>query len=647
MKKHRNTLLVIIPIIALPLLLSNLTLDKDEEIRRFHTEAELAHFQMMLGDTSLPTGYSYLFAGSGVCQKCHGYDTLGIASVDANGDDVNVTDDWRATMMANSARDPFWRAKVSHEVLLYPQFKTEIEDKCTSCHAPMGNFNAKHLGALHYGISDMVGDSLALDGVSCLACHMQEQDLMGQSFSGLMQFDTFKNAYGPYLSPLVSPMLTETGYKPKFSAKMGKSEACADCHTLITETVDFDGNFTGDKFVEQATYHEWLNSAYNDTISCQGCHMPSLDKWPVQIVTGAQTEPRSPFFLHELVGGNVTMLGLLRDNIEPLGLTAGPSQFNDVIQKTTAMLQNKTLLLDLQLLERNPDTAKFALKLTNLAGHKFPSGYPARRAFIQFVVETESGDTVFISGKMDGEYEVVGQNPTYEPHYQVISSEDEVQIYEMVLGDVNGDVTTVLVRAKSPIKDNRLPPLGFSTSHPAYDTTLIAGIGNDTDFNHENGVEGSGSDMVYFHVPMSGELSLLKVTANVYYQPTPPKWMKEMFDETTTEIETFRTMFAAADRMPVLVKSSALIVEALPSGVRNTAQQPFVKLYPTLTSNGQIFVQSSQAHEVRVLDLKGRQVEYLKNKTGNYELRLGGKGVFIVQFRSRDGRTQTEKVLVQ
>ncbi len=647
MKKHRNTLLVVIPIIALPLLLSNLTLDKDEEIRRFHTEAELAHFQMMMGDTSLPTGYSYLFAGSGVCQKCHGYDTLGIASVDANGDDVNVTDDWRATMMANSARDPFWRAKVSHEVLLYPQLKTEIEDKCTSCHAPMGNFNAKHLGALHYGISDMVGDSLALDGVSCLACHMQEQDLMGQSFSGLMQFDTFKTAYGPYLSPLVSPMLTETGYKPKFSAKMGKAEACADCHTLITETVDFDGNFTGDKFVEQATYHEWLNSAYNDTISCQGCHMPSLDKWPVQIVTGAQTEPRSPFFLHELVGGNVTMLGLLRDNIEPLGLTAGPSQFNDVIQKTTAMLQNKTLLLDLQLLERNPDTAKFALKLTNLAGHKFPSGYPARRAFIQFVVETESGDTVFISGKMDDEYEVVGQNPTYEPHYQVISSEDEVQIYEMVLGDVNGDVTTVLVRAKTPLKDNRLPPLGFSTSHPAYDTTLIAGIGNDTDFNHENGVEGSGSDMVYFHVPMSGELSLLKVTANVYYQPTPPKWMKEMFGETTPEIETFRSMFAAADRMPVLVKSSALMVEALPSGVRNTAQQPFVKLYPTLTSNGQLFVQSSQAHEVRVLDLKGRQIEHLKNKTGNYELRLGGKGVFIVQFRSRDGRIQTEKVLLQ
>ncbi len=648
MKKYRNTLLVCIPLIALPLFLANFTLEKDAEIQRFHTEMEMAQFQAMLGDTSLPTGYNYLFAGSGVCQKCHGFDTLGIASVDVNGDDVNVTDDWRATMMANSAKDPFWRAKVSHEVLLYPEHKEAIEDKCTSCHAPMGHFDAKHLGAQHYGIADMVTDSLAMDGVSCLGCHMLEQSSMGSMFSGLLTYDTFKVAYGPYVSPLVSPMLTETGYKPKFSAKMGKSEACASCHTLITGTLDFEGNVTGNQFVEQATYHEWLNSAYNDTISCQGCHMPSLDKWPVQLVTGAMTEPRSPYFLHELVGGNVTILGLLRDNVEQLGLSAGPSQFEDVRQKTLALLQNRTLLLDLQLLERDLDTAKFELKLTNLAGHKFPSGYPARRAFIQFVVETESGDTVFVSGKMDSEYEVVGQNPSYEPHYQVISEEGQVQIYEMVIGDVNGDVTTVLERADHPIKDNRLPPLGFSTSHSAYDTTLIAGVEvADTDFNFESGTEGSGSDRVFFHIPMNGEWEQLQVTANVIYQPTPPKWMDEMFSETSPEIETFRSMFAAADRAPVLVRSAALTVEALPSDVKHQALERFVNLYPTLSSNGRLFVESTKSHAVQVFDLKGRQVEHFPKKTGNYELWIREKGVYIVRFRSLDGQVQTERVLVQ
>ncbi|MBK9017860.1 MAG: hypothetical protein IPM82_29595 [Saprospiraceae bacterium] len=107
---------------------------------------------------------------------------------------------------------------------------------------------------------------------------------------------------------------------------------------------------------------------------------------------------------------------------------------------------------------------------------------------------------------MDSEYEVFGQNLTYEPHYQVINSPEQVQIYEMVMGDVNGNVTTVLERADHPIKDNRLPPLGFSKSHPTYDTVLVAGVDpSDTDFNHENGTEGSGTDVVFFHVPMNGE----------------------------------------------------------------------------------------------------------------------------------------------
>ncbi|MBK7084529.1 MAG: hypothetical protein IPH53_07620 [Flavobacteriales bacterium] len=44
------------------------------------------------------------------------------------------------------------------------------------------------------------------------------------------------------------------------------------------------------------------------------------------------------------------------------------------------------------------------------------------------------------------------------------------------MGDVNGDVTTVLERAASTINDNRLVPQGFSTAHYAYDTTRIEGV---------------------------------------------------------------------------------------------------------------------------------------------------------------------------
>lgn len=643
--KNYRTLLVCIPLFTLPFLLSNLTVEKAEEIRRFHSQEEMAMFASMVLDTSLPLGYNHLFAGSGVCQKCHGFDTLGVASVDASGNDVNVVDDWRATMMGNSARDPFWRAKVSHEVLLYPQFKNEIEDKCTACHAPMGNFNAKHLGAAHYLMADLATDELAQDGVSCLACHMQNIDSIGLFFSGELHFDTTRQVYGPYPSPLASPMVTETGYFPEYSPLISDAGQCAGCHTLITQTIDYEGNITGNDFIEQATYHEWLNSVFNDSVTCQNCHMPGLDKFPVYLVTGSQTEPRSPFYLHEFVGGNVTMLRLLRDNVEALGLKASEAQFNDVIAKTVNMLQTRTLDLGLEFLEWDNDSIRFGVKLTNKAGHKFPSGYPARRAYIEFLVKNEAGDTLFISGKADETFEVYGQNPTYEPHFQVINSEEQVQIYELVMGDVNGDVTTVLERADHPIKDNRLPPAGFSTAHPVYDTTAIAGAAlSDADFNHENGVEGSGSDMVFYHIPSPGQEGIF-VSAKVFYQSTPPKWMKEMFDESTPEIESFRSMFDAADRSPVLVRETSGFFSP-PVAAGEAWATDFIRLYPTPSAEGRIFIESQQLHDVQVFDLKGRQTDAFQRKSGNYELRVKGGGVFLLKFTGQHGQVQVEKVVV-
>ncbi|HHM21908.1 MAG TPA: hypothetical protein ENJ20_07770, partial [Bacteroidetes bacterium] len=592
--KNIRRLLICLPFFSLPFLFSNLSYEEVKGERPFHDETTNAAFVMMAD--SLPQLYNELFAASGVCVKCHGYDTAGIASVNMSGADINVVDDWRSTMMANAARDPFWRAKVSHEVLLFPQHKQAIEDKCTACHAPLAHFNARHTGQPPYSMAELADDPMALDGVSCLACHQMSADSLGLSFSGEVRYDTFDVAYGPYENPLVSPMLTETGYRPYFSQHIEDAGICAGCHTLITGTIDYDGSVTGNQFVEQATYHEWLNSVYKDSVSCQNCHMPSLDKWPVRLVAGAQTEPRSPFYLHDLVGGNVTMLRLLRDNIDALGIPATEEQFDETIAKTTHLLQNRSILLQLDMTDRSPDTAFLEITLTNFAGHKFPSGYPSRRAFIELTAITEGGDTLFVSGKTDEDFEVIGQNPDFEPHYNVINSEDQVQIYEMVMGDVNGEVTTVLERADHPLKDNRLPPKGFTTTNVVYDTTLIAGKAlTDTDFNkEENGQEGSGSDVVHYHIPLGGFTGFMQINATVYYQPTPPKWMKEMFDHSTPAIDTFRQMFAAADRSPVPVRSATLLAEAISASGQASSTTSFVRLFPIPSKDGRINIVSNQ-----------------------------------------------------
>ncbi len=104
----------------------------------------------------------------------------------------------------------------------------------------------------------------------------------------------------------------------------------------------------------------------------------------------------------------------------------------------------------------------------------------------------------------------------------------------MVMGDVNGDVTTVLERAAITLKDDRLVPKGFSTNHAVYDTTRIEGVpASDIDFNRDAlNVEGNGGDIVHYHVPLNGYGGPISVKAHVWFQPVPPRWNAEMFGRT-------------------------------------------------------------------------------------------------------------------
>jgi len=549
-----------------------------------------------------------------------------------------------------SAKDPFWRAKVSHEVILYPQHQQVIETKCTSCHAPMGHFAAMHNGQQYYSMAEALGDSIALDGVSCLACHQQGLDNLGDLNSGHLNFDTTKVAYGPYISPLESPMVMASEYQPVYSEHISDAGICAGCHTLITETLDYDGNFTGTNFVEQATYHEWLNSTYEASdVSCQSCHMDAISKGQILIAAGFETEPRSPFYLHTLSGANVFMLQIFRDNIEALGLAASEEQFDQAIAATEDMLFNRSINMDLSFLERTADTAFFEVNIANLAGHKFPSGYPSRRVFIEFVVENEYGDTLFISGKTDDTFEVLGHNADYEPHYDVIRSEDEVQIYEMVVADANDNVTTVLVRGEYALKDNRIPPLGFESTHSTYDTVMVAGLANtDLNFNKEDsGTEGTGADKIYYNIPMNGDFSTLDVTAKVYYQTAPPKWMEELFAETSEEIDAFRVLFDAADRQPILIKETALEVESFISSAHSLETNAFAKVVSTVPLNQTIQVQSEEEHAYSIYDLNGTLIRSNASKVGNYTITLkNSSGIYIIHFTNKHGITNTEKIIL-
>jgi cytochrome c553 len=598
------------------------------------------------GNHPLPMDTNPLFSASGQCGGCHGPDFQGLASVDNNGTDINVTSDWRSTMMANAAKDPFWRAKVSHEVLVNPGLQVEIESTCTRCHAPTGNHTAALSGNPHYSIAQMEQSALALDGVTCVVCHLMTNDSLGILVNGNIKLDTAnKTIFGPYVNPFAPPMNSFVGYNVDYGEQINDAALCAGCHTLITETVDFSGNLTGDKFYEQVTYNEWVNSDYNLTnVTCQECHIPRVTD-SVQIsVDYPFIDKRSPFGKHYFVGGNSFMLKLMRANIDQLGITADTSHFDSTIARTLDLLQQQSLDLSLTETNRTADTAFYTVRLENKAGHKFPSGYPSRRMYVEFVVTDENMDTLFKSGIVDGNFEVEGQDPQYEVHYDMINQTDQVQIYELVMGDVNDDVTTVLERAKSPLKDNRIPPAGFTTTHYTYDTTLIAGLAlTDADFNLNGITEGTGADVVHYHVPMNSYTGVLNVSARVYYQSLPPKWMEEMFSMNSAEIDTFRNMFNAADRNPVLVGEQYL--GNLFVNVDEEDLEP-ITIYPNPVTGGLVWLKNpsnQRITNINVYHVNGQLVQTISKQTDQIQL-PDQPGMYVIEIETKKNRF-IEKVI--
>ena len=505
-------------------------------------------------DQSLPFGFNSIFAGSGECAACH--DNTATTMVDDQGNSVSVTDDWRSSMMGNAAKDPFWRAKVSHEGIVNPNHAEALESVCTRCHTPQGRFEAFANGAQNYPMSAIDGDSLSNDGVSCTVCHQIRSDSLNL-YSGNLLFNDNYEIYGQYLNPFANPMLNNVGYEPVYSDHISSSKICGTCHTLLTNSVDLQGIPTGTQFVEQAIYHEWENSQYpQNGMSCQTCHMPSID----DIVTLSQMPPwldgRTPFSQHHFVGANVQIQRLLKENIDSLGITAESVNFDSTINRTLDLLQNHSVNMSVEEQFRNNDSVFYIVELENLAGHKFPGGYPSRRAFIEFIVVNEIGDTIFHSGKMDENFYLIDEDSEYEMHYNIINSDDQVQIYELVMGDVNNDVTTVLERAVNPLKDNRLPPIGFTSGYYNYDTVQVVGNAlTDDSFNLQNSLEGSGRDVVNFHIPLNNYTGELMVKTIFYYQTVSPKWLEEMFQNTSVPIDKFKDMYLNSDRNPVIVST--------------------------------------------------------------------------------------------
>lgn len=508
-------------------------------------------------------------AGSGAfldaqrCALCHSRSPRARAMTTLNGDDVSPHGTWSATMMANSFRDPYWRAQMAHEVEAEPHKKAQIEGLCLRCHAPTESHQARLDRRPAPTIEEALLSPLAKDGVSCTVCHQAQAANLGTaaSFSGQLDIRDEQRIFGPYSNPSTGPMRMHTGYTPEQGAHISSSALCGTCHTLYTPVEGEER-----PFLEQAPYLEWRNSVFSDegertdeSRSCVQCHMPDEGSMRIARTPGGREfniAIRDNVRSHAMIGGNAFMTDLLRKHRDELKVTASDAALERVASATRAQLAHSTARIDVRNVQRESGKLQFELAVLNLTGHKLPSGYPSRRAWLS--VEVRAGNTtLFESGVVDSEGRIAGvADELALPHFDVVSSPEQVIVYEMVAVDRHGEPTVSLAEMVEHRKDTRLLPRGWRPDGPHADETAPVGTQGDDDF------AGGGDVVTYALALPEGTSGELLIIARMLYQTIPPAWADGLRDSRTKEAADFLRMYDGMEKLPETLATTAVVVPA-------------------------------------------------------------------------------------
>lgn len=550
-------------------------------------------------------------AGSETCASCHDYDQM-LIDTDEPGvkRDVSINKAWETSVMANATRDPYWHAVVASELDNFPELEETINDKCIVCHAPTAHDMARKTGLdlrlfdkgsiaegnFQQGIYSMNDtDELfnhAMDGVSCTLCHQMDGTNFGseESMTGGYVINVSPSgdradrpAYGQYTDPGQGYMRNNVEFLAQHGPHISKSESCATCHNLNIEPVDPQGNPIEDAvhFAEQAIFSEWLVSDYAvggpKEASCQACHMPKVDQ-DVFIAQGADMK-RPDFAEHTFLGANTVMQDMFSSFSEELGIDPD-LDFAPAIERNREFLkgaasislsQGSVISVDSGGTDDSDDAAEtyklgFDVTIENNTGHKLPAGYHSRRVYLHVQVLDQDNELVFESGRINPDGSIVGvaedvDPSTWEPHYDLITSEKQVQVYQAIVGNIDGDRTHSLLDGSFFLKDNRLTPSGYdkvtATNDPAFPPSFgtFGKAMEDGDFN-------DGVDVVSYEVTVP-DTGVYVVSAELRYQPLNYGHLQQLWTQgdRVDQIDMFRTIYNATQLRDEFIDTDTQIMQ--------------------------------------------------------------------------------------
>lgn len=506
------------------------------------------------------------FHTSDRCVACHN----GMTS--AKGEGFSIGFDWQASIMANSGRDPYWQGSIRRETIDHPKSSQFIQNDCSFCHmAAVRLVDRDEHRDTHvferFPFQELTKKTpqvqrAAQDGVTCSVCHqIDKQDLGAPStFNGnvvvskAVQYD-IRPEFGPFAPDHGHQTMMHSstgGFLPEESAHIRDAALCAGCHTLITNALGPDGK-TIAHFPEQVPYQEWQHSSYHNQRTCQDCHMPAVNG-PTPI-TALYGQMRDGARHHYFIGGNFFVQDLLNEHRDDLKTVARSQDLEAGVKRTQEFLGTQAAKVTIESAEVSGGKLSMEVLTQNLTGHKLPTAYPSRRAWLHVVVTDSAGRTVFESGALRPNGSIVGNvnddDPTrFEPHFREITRSDQVEIYEPILGDAQGRVTTGLLSTVRYLKDNRLLPSGFDKATATPDIAVYGDAASDPDFNDR------GSRIRYV-VPTGSATGPLHIKVELRYQPIGFRWAHNLEPYKASEPQRFVHYYeSASDRTATTLAST-------------------------------------------------------------------------------------------
>lgn len=231
------------------------------------------------------------------------------------------------------------------------------------------------------------------------------------------------------------------------------------------------------------------------------------------------------------------MLGILNRYRADLDVAALPQELTSAQNGTLAFLQSQSARLTIRNVDVSSGHLQAEVFVENLTGHKLPTAYPSRRAWIHFVVKDRDGHAVFESGALNPDGSIQGNDndvdkERYEPHYREITSADQVEIFEPILKDSDGKVTTGLLAATGYLKDNRVLPTGFDKTTAEKDIAVIGDAAEDPNFV-------AGGSTLRYAVPLGSGEGPFHVEVELWYQPIGFRWAHNLQPYTAAEPQRF------------------------------------------------------------------------------------------------------------